>query len=107
MADERPVNGTFDVTLQEAVQVDGAPVTQVVLRRPNVGQLRGLSVNEIMQLDVAAMLKLLPRISAPPLSAAALEGMDPADFAELSIRASLFFVKRRAAEAAEAPVQDD
>lgn len=114
MADDRPVNDLFQATLQEPVEIDGAPVTEITLRRPKAGELRGLSVSALMQLDVTAMLKVLPRITVPPVPAHALEGMDPADFTDLATRVSLFFVKRRVvatapltAEAGEGALPDD
>ncbi len=43
------------------------PLTEVSVREPKAGDLRGLKLFDIMQADVDAMATLLPRITTPPL----------------------------------------
>ncbi len=55
---------TQTAVLAEAIKVEGADdITQVELREPFAGEMRGLSFTNIMQLDVETMTLLIPRIS--------------------------------------------
>lgn len=47
---------------------DGEEIKKISLRKPNAGELRGLSMADLARLDVNAVLKLLPRITVPTLS---------------------------------------
>lgn len=68
------------------------PITSVTLRKPSVGELRGLKLMEVMRMDVASHMTLLPRITEPALMPDELDQMDPADFMALVTGAMSFFV---------------
>ncbi|WP_420142384.1 hypothetical protein [Sphingomonas sp.] len=53
--------------------------TRIMLRRFNAGEMRGLTMLAVSQLDYAALEQLLPRITTPPLYRQAVQYMDPAD----------------------------
>jgi len=46
------------------------------------GELRGLSLAEVLNLDVDSVTKLIPRISTPTLTEQEVRNMDPADLVE-------------------------
>lgn len=71
---------------------EGEEVTEVKLRKPSVGELRGLSMKNIMEMHVNEMLEIIPRISMPPLLKAEVEEMDPADFIRLADAVFTFFI---------------
>ena len=54
-------------------------ITSLTLRKPSAGELRGVQLVELLNLDVASLIKVLPRISAPPITAPEAANMDPAD----------------------------
>ena len=58
-------------------------ITHVTLRKPTSGELRGTSLSDLVNLDVAALQKVLPRISSPTLTDADVARMDPADLVQL------------------------
>ncbi len=58
-------------------------ITHVTLRKPSSGELRGTSLSDLVNLDVAALQKVLPRISSPTLTDADVARMDPADLVQL------------------------
>lgn len=70
----------------------GDPITEVEVMKPNVGALRGLQLAMVQMQDTNALLKLLPRITRPALLPDQLEQIDPADWAALANRVSLFFM---------------
>jgi hypothetical protein len=79
------------VTLQTPVARKGSePITEVTLRRPTVGDLRGLTLLAVVQLDVKAHERLLPRITLPSLLPEEVAALDPADFMALAGVAASF-----------------
>jgi hypothetical protein len=58
-------------------------ITHVTLRKPTSGELRGTSLSDLANLDVAALQKVLPRISSPTLTDGDVARMDPADLVQL------------------------
>ncbi len=65
---------------------------EVTLRKPEVGALRGLKLTDVLQMDVAAMERLLPRITEPALLPADVAGLDPADFLTMAGAVVGFFM---------------
>ncbi|MFV1933643.1 phage tail assembly protein [Phaeobacter gallaeciensis] len=87
------------VTLSSPITIDGEKVTEITLRRPSPGELRGLSMVDILRMEVDAMFKLLPRITQPPLSPLQLSSeLAPEDFTELATKTLLFFAKKEQLE---------
>ncbi len=69
-------------------------ITIVELRRPSAGELRGLTVSDLIRMDVAAVVKLLPRISVPSITEAEAESLDPFNFSELAAHIFEFLTDR-------------
>jgi hypothetical protein len=74
---------TVPVTLEEPIQRGEQVITTLTLRRPKAGELRGISLTDLAQLDVGALARLLPRISEPTLTSADVDNLDPADIMKL------------------------
>lgn len=73
------------VTLQTPVARKGeGDVAEVSLRRPTVGDLRGLTLTDLLRMDVKAMERLLPRITMPSLLPDEVAALDVADFLVLA-----------------------
>lgn len=58
-------------------------ITAITLRKPRSGELRGVSLSDLVSLDVAALSKVLPRISTPTLTEFDVANIDPADLVQL------------------------
>jgi hypothetical protein len=58
-------------------------IDRITLRKPKSGELRGVSLSDLVNLDVAALSKVLPRISAPTLTEMDVANIDPADLVQL------------------------
>lgn len=95
MTDKTPVPHSAD-TLPSTPQADpnthtlDTPITRgtqtidaVTLRKPTAGELRGTSLADLANLDVAALQKVLPRISTPTLTEHDIAQLDPADLVQL------------------------
>ena len=65
------------VTLDQAIQRGDTTITEIQLRKPKAGEMRGLNMTDVVQMDVNALTKLLPRITTPILTEAEIGNMDP------------------------------
>ncbi|MBT2131233.1 phage tail assembly protein [Aliiroseovarius lamellibrachiae] len=82
-------------TLSKPLKIDGEKVTEITLRKPSPGELRGLALTDILRMEVDAVTKLLPRVTMPPLSPAQISTeLATEDFMDLAGKAVLFFVKK-------------
>jgi hypothetical protein len=67
--------------------------TKISLRKPKAGELRGgLTLSDIIGLDIGALLKLIPRITEPPLTDPECNDLDPADLTEIGGAIRGFFM---------------
>lgn len=87
------------VTLDTPLKRGEQTVTRVELRKPLAGELRGVHLAELLQLDVDSIIKVAPRITSPALAEIELRRMDPADLLALGTKIAGFLVPRAAREA--------
>jgi hypothetical protein len=80
------------VTLLKPLKRDDEEVKSVTLREPIGGDLRGLKITDILQMDVTAMTKLLPRVTSPALAPDEVGQLCPADLLSLAGGVVSFFV---------------
>src|SRR5690554_5970409 len=79
-----------DTALQRDIELDrpfkrgNKNVTTVTVRKPNSGALRGVSLTDLIQMEVQPLTKILPRITEPALTEAEIREMDPADLFQLA-----------------------
>jgi hypothetical protein len=71
------------VTLDTPLTRGNQQITEVTLRKPSAGELRGTSLQALCNLDVDALSKVLPRITTPMLTDADVARMDPADLVQM------------------------
>ncbi|MFP3187033.1 MAG: phage tail assembly protein [Paraburkholderia sp.] len=74
-----PNTHTLDTPIVRGKQT----ITEITLRKPSAGELRGTSLSDLVNLDVAALQKVLPRISTPTLTEMDVAAIDPADLVQL------------------------
>ena len=92
-----PTRPTISVQLEEPVKRAGGDVSAVTVRRPRVGDLRGLNLMDVVQMKTEALVTLLPRVTSPTLVAHEIENMCPADFTNLASEVVLFFAPKATA----------
>ncbi|MEJ6522103.1 phage tail assembly protein [Shewanella bicestrii] len=83
------------VTLDQAINRGKESVTEVTLRKPKAGELRGLSLSDLLNLDVNAISTVLPRISSPMITKDEVLNMDPADLVQIGGEISNFLVPKK------------
>ena len=72
---------------------------EVTLRKPVSGELRGVSLMELANMDVLALRKVLPRISSPSLTDVEVGRMDPADLMQCGVAVASFLLTKKARQA--------
>ncbi|MDX7612190.1 phage tail assembly protein [Aeromonas caviae] len=85
------------VTLDNPIQRGDQTISEIVVRKPMAGQLRGLNMTDILQMDVNALSKLLPRITSPALTEVDISAMDPADLMQLGQEVGAFLLPKKLA----------
>lgn len=88
-----PASGRFtDITLAEPIIRGDTRITKLTLRKPRAGELRGLALQDLIQTDVSALLKVIPRVSNPPLTQDEADQLEPEDLTEIGGAIRGFFM---------------
>ena len=95
-ADVEPLANDNTVILDTPIRRGTTTIDSITLRKPNAGELRGVSLAELLQMDVNSLIKVLPRISSPTLIAVEVTSMDPADLVALSTKITGFLLQKSA-----------
>lgn len=94
-----PVENQLDentVALDTPIQRGKQIISTVTLRKPCAGELRGIHLAELLNLDVASLIKVIPRISSPGITAPEAAGMDPADLLAIGGKVVGFLLQKQA-----------
>ncbi|MFC0669474.1 phage tail assembly protein [Azotobacter chroococcum] len=87
---------TKTVTLDNPIVRGEQTITTIELRKPDSGSLRGVTLTDVLQMDVNALFVVLPRISTPALTKPELLQMDPADLLQLGSEVTVFLLPKSA-----------
>jgi hypothetical protein len=84
-----------DVPLDAPLTRGDTKLDSLRLRRPGAGELRGLSLAKLLQMDVNEIIRLLPRITQPGLTEHEAGQLDAADIMEIGGELADFFLTTR------------
>lgn len=56
------------IELEEPIARGDTAIATITLRKPAAGELRGLSLQDLMTCEISSILKVIPRISDPILT---------------------------------------
>ncbi|MBO9710684.1 MAG: phage tail assembly protein [Caulobacter sp.] len=91
------------ITLDNPVIRGETEISDLKLRKPRAGELRGLQLVDVLKLDVKSLVTLLPRITMPPLTSHEVEQLDSEDLLTLGSEVAGFFLTRAEKTAAGLP----
>lgn len=91
---------TDAVTLDTPLKRGETTVDSVTVRKPAAGELRGVSLSDLLNLEVNALIKVLPRVTAPSLSEQECTRLDPADLVQLGTKVAGFLLPKSLREEA-------
>lgn len=80
------------ITLDVPIIRGNTTITEVTINKPNAGALRGAKLQALLDTDVDALIRVLPRITTPNLTVPEISNLDPADIYALSQALALFFL---------------
>lgn len=86
------------IVLETPIQRGEQVIRSVRLRKPTAGDLRGIKLHDLAQMDVTALVTLLPRITQPLLTQHDAAKLEPADLLEVAHVMSTFFVPKASKE---------
>lgn len=89
------------VTLDTPIRRGDTTIGTVALRRPKSGELRGVALTDLLQLDVVALQTVLPRITMPTLMKQDVLDLDPADLVQLGTKVAGFLLPKAALAASQ------
>lgn len=92
VADNAPVTVTLDSPIVRGDQT----IDSLSLRRPKAGELRGISLAELAQLDVTAIAKVLPRICDPFLTPDDINKLEAPDLMQIGSEILAFLLPKAA-----------
>ena len=83
-------------TLDQPIVIAGAVVveagTEIVMRKPGGGELRGLAIAALLQMDYNQLEALAPRITTPVLHKHMFAAMDPGDITQFGSEVADFLL---------------
>ncbi|PHM23265.1 phage tail assembly protein [Xenorhabdus budapestensis] len=82
------------VTLEEPIARGATTITDIIIRKPTSGALRGVRLQALMEMDVDSMMLVLPRVTASVLTKNDLLLMAPGDLINLSVEVVNFLLPK-------------
>ena len=92
--DVKPLADDNTVILDTPIRRGTTSIDNITLRKPNSGELRGVSLSDLLQMDVNSLVKVVPRISNPTLTSIEVTSMDPADLFALGTKVCGFLLQK-------------
>lgn len=84
-AEDTKVEPIKPITFDTPVKRGNTEVASITLRKPGSGELRGCSLVDLLQMDVATLQRVVPRISIPALTEDEVGHLDPADLLAIGL----------------------
>lgn len=85
---------TASITLETPITRGDTVITELTLRKPAAGELRGVVLSELLRMEQSQVAAVLPRISTPTVTAHEVAQMDAADFMACAMEVADFLLPR-------------
>lgn len=83
------------VELDDHIVRGSTIIASVDIRKPSAGELRGVSLMDVAQMDVSALRKVLPRITIPSLTDAEIGNLSVADIMQCGVIVAGFLLTKQ------------
>ena len=93
------------IPLDTPIKRGETEITELQLRKPASGELHGLSLSALLNIDAGAVITLLPRITTPSLTADEAQRLDPADLTACGLEIAGFLLPKRLQPAPDGPAE--
>lgn len=85
---------TITIPLDAPITRGETSIATVAVRKPGPGELRGLTLKDVGEVKFDTMIKLLPRVTSPPLTEHECANMDLGDFTALATEVAGFLLTK-------------
>ncbi|MGH8817429.1 MAG: phage tail assembly protein [Achromobacter pestifer] len=85
---------THVVILDNPIKRGDQDIFEITVRKPKAGALRGASLLNLVQLDVASLQTVLPRVTDPMMAPQEVANLDPSDLLALGAAVASFFMSK-------------
>lgn len=82
---------TEHIDLEAPIKLGEKEITSLTLRKPKAGELRGLSLANVLNCDVDTLVTLVPRIADPVITKQHVQEMDLVDIGTIGGTIAGFF----------------
>ena len=82
--------------LENPIKRGDIQITEIQIRKPNVGTLRNLSLQDVLKWEINAVNTVLTRVTQPALNVSELNAMDVSDYTTLTVELTSFLVSAKA-----------
>lgn len=93
-----PTEAPHTIHLDQPIKREGQTISSITLRKPAAGELRGLHLINVLNMEVDTLATLLPRISNPTIHKPEALAMDPADLLAAGIEIAGFLQQKGATQ---------
>lgn len=83
------------VELDDPIKRGNTAIDSVDIRKPSAGELRGVSLMDVAQMDVSALRKVLPRITSPSLTDAEIGNLSLSDIMQCGVIVAGFLLTKQ------------
>ncbi|BBG60486.1 MULTISPECIES: phage tail assembly protein [Providencia] len=91
---EQTEKNQITVVLDEPLTRGETTISEIVVRKPNSGALRGVRLAALIEMDVDSAMLVLPRVTTPALTKSEILMMNPADMMSLTKELVLFLLPK-------------
>lgn len=96
-ADKKTTDNPNFITLEAPIKRGDEVIKTITLTRPTAGTLRGVSLADVASSDVNALIKVLPRMTYPPLTEAEITRLELPDMMTIAAKVIGFLAPASAA----------
>jgi len=96
MTEKTATTTTDAIELDTPIKRGETTIDTLTLRKPSAGELRGVNLADVLQMQTDALITLIPRLSTPSLTAPEVRQMDPADLVQCGGEIAGFLLSKRA-----------
>lgn len=83
---------TQTLKLNTPIKRGDKEIAEITLHKPNVSAMRGVSMRALLDMNVDALLSVLPKVSEPPLHESELNAIDLPDLLQAGVMVASFFL---------------
>ncbi|ATG14942.1 Mu-like prophage FluMu protein gp41 [Providencia alcalifaciens RIMD 1656011] len=91
---EQTEKNQITVVLDEPLTRGETTISEIVVRKPNSGALRGVRLAALIEMDVDSAMLVLPRVTTPALTKSEILMMNPADMMSLTKELVFFLLPK-------------